>query len=275
MRIAVVQPDIVWEDKTANYDRVQRLLDRGVSGPVDLIALPEMFATGFSMELERTAESEKGETLSFLRALAVDRGASVLAGFMESNGEKGRNTVAVFSPNGDELGRYVKMHPFSLGGEDRRYERGPGVEVISVGECTLAPLICYDLRFPEIFREGMARGADLFVVVANWPETRIDHFVSLLKARAIENLSFSVGVNRVGSGGGLRYSGRSIVYGPFGEVLADAEGREGVVVCDLDLSALRATRSKFGFLADVRADRYPFLRRSNAGIGREGTEVLE
>ncbi len=258
LRVAVVQFDILWEDKTGNYDRVRSLLER-VQEPVDLVLLPEMFATGFSMNIEKTAETAEGETVSFLSSIAASRNAHVLGGLMERGVQGGKNTAVVISPGGDVLCRYVKMHPFSFGGEDQRYEKGNEVCVVDVGGMKVSPLICYDLRFPELFREAMARGAELFVVPANWPSVRVGHFVNLLRARAIENLAYVVGVNRVGEGGGLTYPGRSVVFDPLGEPILDPEDREGVFLCDLDPEKVREPREKFGFLGDRRTDRYPFL----------------
>jgi predicted amidohydrolase len=260
MRIGIVQPDIVWEDKPRNYERVRGLVSGLGKGALDLVVLPEMFATGFSMDLARVKETAKGETSCFLKGLARDLDAHVLGGFVEEKGSKGLNTVALFDPRGTEVLRYVKMHPFTFGGEDRRYHRGEGPCVARVNGVMVAPFICYDLRFPEVFREAMALGAEVFVVPANWPNSRISHFTALLRARAIENLGCAIGVNRIGHGGGLDYDGHSVIFGPLGEELASAGDREEVAVCELDVSVLRKTREQLGFLTDARSDRYPHLQ---------------
>ena len=130
--------------------------------------------------------------------------------------DKGRNECVAFSPEGRLLARYCKMQPFTLGGEMKHYSAGPAVARFEWGGFSVSPFICYDLRFPELFREATRRGASLLVVIANWPIVRVDHWVTLLRARAIENLAYVVGVNRCGTDPALVYPGRSIVVDPKG-----------------------------------------------------------
>jgi predicted amidohydrolase len=232
-----LQLDIVWENPRANHDKVRHLLT-GVE-PGTLVVLPEMFSLGFTLaELE-----DRGETVA---ALAKECRVNILAGLKRDR----RNEAVLFDANGRELARYAKMHPFQVAGENVV----PGAEpvVVPCGEFRLAPAVCYDLRFPELFRAAVKRGANLFAVIANWPTSRLDHWLTLLKARAIENQAYVIGVNRCGRDPNADYPGRSQIIGPRGEVLADAGEAEGVVQAELDLPELEAYRQKFPLLDDMR-----------------------
>ncbi|MBA3441983.1 MAG: carbon-nitrogen family hydrolase, partial [Pyrinomonadaceae bacterium] len=149
---------------------------------------------------------------------------------------------------------YCKLHPFTLGGESRNYLSGSGLQVLTCNEFTVAPFICYDLRFPEIFRAAVRRGANLFTVIANWPTPRSDHWITLLKARAIENQAYVVGVNRSGRDPQLSYSGQSMIFDPHGRVIAEADAEEGTISANLDLQALVSYRQELPFLKDMHAD---------------------
>jgi predicted amidohydrolase len=228
-----LQLDIVWEDKAANLNKVRRLLS-GVK-PGTLVVLPEMCLTGFTMaDIEDTGAS--------IAELSKD--IKILAGIKRDN----RNEAVLFD-DGREVARYAKMHPFKFAGETA--EPGTETVVVDCGEFKLAPTVCYDLRFPELFRAGVKRGANLFAVIANWPTSRLDHWLTLLKARAIENQSYVIGVNRCGRDPNVEYPGHSQIISPRGEVLADAGEGEGVVRAKLDLPELQAYREKFPVLADI------------------------
>lgn len=229
---AGLQIDIAWEDPPANFVRADALAAQAVAAGARLLVLPEMFATGFSMDAERIAE-QAGEIHAYLADLAARHGVWVIGGFAEGGrGETGdprpHNACALFDPAGAELLRYHKIHPFSLAGEDRHFAGGTQLPTAIVEGVRVTPLICYDLRFPEPFRAAAA-GTDLFVVIASWPQARRGHWSTLLKARAIENQAFVLGVNRVGEGDGLNYSGDSVLIDPLGEVIAAAAAQPAVV----------------------------------------------
>jgi predicted amidohydrolase len=212
-----------------------------------------MFATGFSMNADAIAEYYGGPTERFLADTAREFGVCVIAG-AATRGDDGRarNTALVLSPAGELLVDYAKMRLFTPGGEAERYVAGSRPAVFRRGDWTIAPFICYDLRFPELFREAAAaHQPELFVVIANFPEKRIQHWMRLLQARAIENQAFVVGVNRVGADPYYTYSGRSVVINPQGEILADAGEREGYLQAHLDLAPLREYREGLPFLADL------------------------
>jgi omega-amidase len=253
--IACCQLDVAWEDKRANHERVEALLSAQPLPRGSLLALPEMFATGFSMNVRAIREQAAGETERFLARLARERGIDVVAGIVTSADDgRGRNEAVVFGADGGERARYCKLHPFTYSGESRHYAPGGRVVTFAWAGATVAPFICYDLRFPEAFRAAVRRGTQVFVVIANWPEARETHWLTLLRARAIENQAYVVGVNRCGRDPNVAYSGRSLIVAPRGEILVDAGGSEGIVRAELDLDALAEYRRSFPALADMRPD---------------------
>ncbi len=254
MKVIGLQFDIAWEDKGANFATVRRLLTAAKPARGSLVALPEMFATGFSMSTAAIAEPYGGETEQFLAGLAREFGVFLLGGAAMRGRDGGvRNKALLFSPEGDLAGYYAKRRPFTPGGESDHYRAGEKVAVFRWGEWVVSPLICYDLRFPELFREAAAScRPELFVVIANWPEKRISHWVRLLQARAIENQAYVLGVNRVGRDPFYTYPGRSLVADPQGEIVADAGDQEGWISAALDLANLRKYRQGLPFLDDLR-----------------------
>ena len=249
MNITGLQWNLVWEDRDANYARARDLL--AASGGSDLIVLPEMFSSGFSMNVDATAEPDDLPTEALLRELAEEHGAAVLGGLVRRGEEKGYNELISFAPDGTELGRYRKNRTFRYTGESEHYENGTDVSVFEWQGWKIAPLICYDLRFPELFRRATAKGAELIVVIASWPSVRVEHWVTLLRARAIENLAYVIGVNRTGSDPKLEYPGRSIIIDPWGEIIADAGSEDGVVSAEIDLETVRNWRAEFPALQDL------------------------
>jgi omega-amidase len=253
MRVACCQFDIAWEDKPANYARVGQLVGGAKLQRGTLLLLPEMFATGFSMNAAAIAETQGGPTARFIADLARGHGIYVLAGIvLGERGEQARNEAVLFDPSGNLACRYAKLHRFSFAGEDRHYAAGAAPAKCVVEGCTVQPAVCYDLRFPELFRTPATRGAELICVIANWPAARDAHWVALLKARAIENQAHVAAVNRCGRDANVEYSGHSQIVGPWGEVLEDAGSGEAVIHAELDLSRLREYRAKFPALNDIR-----------------------
>ena len=254
MHVVALQFDIAWEDKPANFETVRRLLANAAPGKDSLVVLPEMFATGFSMNTEAIAEAAGGQTEQFLASTARQFGIYLIAGAaMRGRDGRVRNKALMFSPTGELLGFYAKMRPFTVGGEPKHYVPGDHPVTLRWGECSVSPFICFDLRFPEIFREAAAaHQPELFAVIANFPEKRITHWVRLLQARAIENQAYVVGVNRIGRDPFYSYNGRSLIIDPQGEIVADAGEREGSIRAELDLANLRKYRQGLPFLADMK-----------------------
>lgn len=254
MKVALVQMDIAWEDVAENHRRAHRRLEEGKRGGARLALLPEMFSTGFSMDSGRIAQPAGGASETFLRETARELGLWILASVPESGEPRPRNMATLAGPDGSAV-RYAKIHPFTFGGENRVYTGGDRIVTADAEGTRVTPFVCYDLRFPEPFRLA-AEETDLFAVVANWPEARRDAWRTLLRARAIENLCYVAGVNRVGEGGGLRYAGDSAVVSPWGEILAEGSEAEQVLIADVDPDAVRDARAMFPALADRRPEAY-------------------
>ncbi|MDX2116217.1 MAG: nitrilase-related carbon-nitrogen hydrolase [Planctomycetota bacterium] len=246
MRVHLVQFDIAWEEPERNYAAVRRLVGGAAVEPGDLIVLPEMFDTGFSFAVERTAD-ESGRSRGFLAELAREHGATVVGGVTVREGSGARNRAVVFGPGGTPLMHYDKTRLFPLGtpSEASRFSAGPGeVGCFVWNGVRVAPLICYDLRFPELFLAGLRAGAEVFVVIANWLEHRHAHWRALAVARAIENQAYVVAVNRCGKDPVAAYMGESLVLSPRGEVVAEGGRGDEVVSAVVDAAEVRTWREK-------------------------------
>jgi omega-amidase len=252
MNTHLVQIDSVWEDRAANHSKARELIASADPQPGSLIILPEMFSTGFSMNLPVTAEVEGGATEQFLREIAAAYQCCVIGGLVTPTaGGCGMNQALAIAPDGCILARYTKNHPFSMGGEEKVHVVGTSVSLFEWQGLKIAPLICYDLRFPELAREAVRAGAEVLIYIAAWPVKRIQHWITLLQARAIENLCYVIGVNRCGTDPQFTYSGRSLVVDPHGIIIADAAEQERVVSAQLDPKVARDWRSQFPALKDA------------------------
>lgn len=246
MDISLLQLNSVWESPSANFRKVEKLLAKDPPKPGALLVLPEMFATGFSLDLSKTCAGPAMDTDGFLRSLAARHQVAVMAGTVRMGGDGlGRNEAVVISPAGDQLARYLKQRPFSGAGEELTHERGFDGSTFTWGGMRLSPLICYDLRFPELFRGGAKGGVEGFIVIAAWPKQRIEHWITLLRARAIENQAYVIGVNRTGDEPSLSYCGRSLVIDPHGDIVADLGEEERVVHLKLDPKMPGSWREQF------------------------------
>lgn len=260
MRAHLVQLDIVWEEKEKNRERAASLV--AGAGPLrgDLVVVPEMFDTGFSFNVARTADGD-GATLAFLGALARTHGVYVHgARTLTDEAGRGRNMATIVGPEGNVIVEYEKVHPFSFGTPGRResdhFPGGAEVVTYAWGEgeraVRVCPAICYDLRFPELFRRGLLAGAEMFVVPANWPEGRAMHFRALLVARAIENQGYVLGVNRTGRDPALAYAGGTIAIDPKGEVVGELGAEEGVLSVEVKAGRVKEWRARFPAWRDHR-----------------------
>lgn len=256
LQLVGVQADMIWEDKPSSQARVRALLEAQSVREGALVVLPEMFATGFSLDVAKIAEvSGDGPTQRFMSQLAIELRSCVLGGVVTRDGTgKGCNEAVAYGPDGREIVRYRKLHPFTFGKESDHYRAGDRTVRFSWRGFVIAPFICYDLRFPEVFRAEVCHGVDLIVVIACWPEVRADHWRTLLKARAIENQAFVVGVNRCGRDPNLNYSGDSRVIDPRGTMLCDTEDKEVAFSVDLDRQIVDRYRNEFPVLPDMRPD---------------------
>jgi predicted amidohydrolase len=210
-----------------------------------LVVLTEMFSTGFSMHTERTAEAPDGPSASFLSEQARAHGVVVCASFPEQSAGLPYNMLVVAHPDGS-TDRYAKIHPFRYGREHEHFAAGDQTLTVTIDGVRCSFFVCYDLRFADSFW-ALAAGTDCYVIPANWPEARREHWITLVQARAIENQAYVVGVNRVGRGGKLAYSGDSLV---FGESCARAGSSETIVYAEVDPAHVAKIRAEFPFLQD-------------------------
>lgn len=248
LTLALVQADLAWEHVDDNLARMDRHL-AGVRG-ARVVVLPEMFTTGFSMNAPGVAETMEGKGVSWLRETARRLQADVAGSLAIADGGRYYNRLLWAGRDGS-LRHYDKKHLFSFAGEHQHYTPGSEALVVEVDGWRIAPFVCYDLRFPVWSRNRGAR-YDLALYVANWPQRRAAHWKALLPARAIENQSYVIGLNRVGSdGNGLAYSGDSLAIDPYGETLWKA--KDGVEVQPVTLSRVRLdeVRTQFPFLQDA------------------------
>jgi predicted amidohydrolase len=251
MKVAAVQHDIIWEEPGQTRDRVRSMIAEAVAAGATLVALPEMFATGFSMRPEKIAEDEGGPTEQFLLAEAAAHGVHLVASVAQRGADGAfRNNAILAAPDGTVV-RYPKIHPFSYAGEHEKYAAGNTHVTVDVAGVRVTLFVCYDLRFADEFWT-CGPGTDLFVVVANWPASRHEHWRLLLRARAVENQAYVLGVNRVGAAKELDHAGGSVVVDPLGAVLVEAGAVETVVTAPVDPARVQEIRTKFPFLADRR-----------------------
>ena len=265
MRIGLAQMDMIWEDKRRNFKKSLKFLEEASEKQVDLLVFPEMSMTGFSMRSEVIGEDKYGafsETLDFFRRQAANYGLHIGIGYVQKAEPKAYNRYAIIDPRGEILADYAKIHPFSYGREASFYQGGEQLVTCQVKELVTAPLICYDLRFPEVF-QILSKTAQLILLPANWPAARQDHFRLLLQARALENQCFVAGINRTGEGDGLIYSGGSLIADPSGNVVAEADSREQLLVADLDLQAVQQYQKEFPVKKDRRDELYVVLSNMN------------
>ena len=249
MKVAAIQHDIVWEDAAATRAHVAPLIARAATAGARLIALTEMYATGFSMHPERVAEDEGGPNEQFLLEQAVAHDAYLVASIAQ-RGDDGayRNNAILAGPDGT-VHRYAKVHPFSYAQEHVHYAAGDRTLTVTVDDLRVTLFVCYDLRFADWFW-ACAPDTDLYVVPANWPQPRREHWRALLRARAIENQAYVMGVNRVGTAGDTPHVGDSVLLDPLGQVLAEAGDGEALLVGDMSRATVSGVRARFPFLLD-------------------------
>lgn len=260
LTITTIQTNLHWEDKALNLQMLEQKIN-SITEKTEIVVLPEMFSTGFSMKPELLAETMDGETVQWMKRMAAER-KIILTGSVIIK-EEGHyfNRLIWMLPNG-KYGVYDKRHLFAYAGEDNYYTAGTKKLVASVKGWKINLLVCYDLRFPVWTRQapvstgGEGLGAeveyDLLMYVANWPERRIHAWKTLLQARAIENQCYVVGVNRVGKDGlDIFYSGESMIIDPMGEVLYTKKEEEDIFTITLDKKHLETIREKLPFLKDA------------------------
>lgn len=254
MKICAAQTDIIWENKQENMRRSREIIETAAGQGAQLVVFPELSLTGFTMNPE-LAEPPDGRTVQFFAEVSREFGIAAAFGFACSHDGVITNRLCI-ADRGEITAEYDKIHPFSYGGECAVYSSGNRIVTANTGGITTGLSVCYDLRFPEIY-QAMSGSCQLLLVSANWPDTRAYHWDTLIKARAIENQCYFAGCNRCGNGGGLSYSGDSIVCSPSGEVIAAAEPyKEQLVFADIGCEEVGRLRGGFPLKKDRRLDIY-------------------
>lgn len=258
MHIVGLQWNSVWQNTQANIDELdkslQALVEQADTAP-DIVLLTEVFLSGFSMQPVEFAEPIDGDSVQQLKAMAIKYQLALLFGMATkqatNSGYEHFNSALMIDKDGELVEHYRKQKLFAYANEHHAYQAGEPSQPFVWQGIRCAMFICYDLRFPEIFR-NLAKQVDIVFIVASWPESRQLHWESLLKARAIENQCFIVGVNRTGiDGNGLHYAGGSMVINPLGEVLAYGDKNDAMIAAQIDIEQTQQTRKAFPFLDDM------------------------
>jgi predicted amidohydrolase len=263
LTITGIQSHLHWENRKANLEMFEQKIF-SISQPTEIVVLPEMFSTGFSMQPEKLAETMDGETLQWMRRVAAQKKIILTGSVIIEENENYYNRLVWVLPNG-QVGCYDKRHLFAYGHEDQHYTAGEKRLIASVNGWKINLLVCYDLRFPVWSRQASPQQSaleyDVLIYVANWPERRVHAWTTLLQARAIENQCYVIGVNRTGDDGKkIHYTGESMAVDPMGEVLYHKKDEEDIFTVTLDKSHLEKAREKFPFWKD--ADRFKITTNS-------------
>ncbi len=256
MKVAVCQSHIYWEDKARNIQVAVEYMKQASSENVDLIIFPEMSFTGFSMNVSAVEETLEGRdyyTISEMKKLATAYDIHVGFGWVKK-GDKAENHYTIVNPKGKIISDYIKIHPFSYGKEDQYFSQGDQLSFCKIKDQWVSTFLCYDLRFPEIFQVA-SKKADVIIHASNWPESRKEHFTTLLRARAIENQCYLASSNCVGWLQGEYYSGNSSIIAPDGTIMETLEHLEGLIIAELSPS-VEEYRKTFPFKKDRRENLY-------------------
>ena len=252
MKVAVCQYDIKWEDKDFNKKKIEDLLNKcGKKAEIDWLIFSEMTLSGFTMNKEASTLNE-GD-LKFFSELAKKHSINISFGGVENE----YNNIITLDRKGERINTYSKIHLYSFGEEDKHYKAGAEQSIFELEGFRIMPSICFDLRFPYLFW-NMAEKADIFVNIAAWPMKRAEHWMTLLKARAIENQCCMVGVNRIGFEGKIEFSGNSMAFDSMGLTVVDAKNEEGVFVAEnpFKIENIQKIRSRFPFLKERKGVQY-------------------
>ena len=258
MKIALISLDQKWEDKSYNMQRCKLFIGQAAKQNIDLIIFPEMTLTGFSFNTKAIAEEQStSKTLLAFSELAKKNHIAIVIGLvLKSDSEKCLNTLVAFSSSGEEKARYIKIHPFSFAGENQYFDSGHHLASMDLSGFRVGFTICYDLRFPELY-SALAKDCNVLVNIANWPKKRIHHWHALLQARAIENQTYMIGVNRIGiDGNGLEYTPSSMIFDANGKVLETGINEGEIDIYQMSLEELIHYRNSFSTSQDRRSKLY-------------------
>lgn len=254
MKVALAQINIAWENPKENLIKCEKFIKEASEKKADLIIFPEMALTGFTMNIKSLNLKEEF-ILDWIKSKAFENNINIALGYAIKVDEKGKNKFCIASSKNNILGLYTKIHPFSYSGEDEKFYKGNEIISCKVKDANVTPFICYDLRFPEIFQIA-SKKSEIIIVIASWPKEREEHWITLLKARAIENQCFIIGVNRVGMGEKIEYSGASLIFDPLGNSLNKKSSKEELIIRDLDLSKIKEIRETINIKKDRREKFY-------------------
>lgn len=247
MKTALIQTQLSWENPSENQKQFQQKIN-AISENVDLIVMPEMFTSGFTMKPQIVAETMSGETISWLKQIAKTKNCAITGSLVITENNNFYNRMVFVFPDG-KIEFYDKKHLFTLAREDKVYTAGNQKKIVEFREFKICLQVCYDLRFPVFSRN--IEEYDLLIYVANWPKTRINAWDILLKARAVENMCYTIGVNRIGTdNNNLEYVGHSQVVDFLGNNLVESNENAEIFITTLNKTAMLETRKKLGFLND-------------------------
>ncbi len=250
LQISIIQYDIAWQAIEENLAQLTHLIEK-LPAATNVVVLPEMFTTGFTMDAQNFAEDENGATITWLKKISKDTNKIITGSYIAKQEDKFYNRLVWMQPN-ETWYHYDKRHLFSYAGEDKIYTPGNKRLIVQLKGIKIALFICYDLRFPVWLRQSQSNEFDVMIIVANWPTVRISMWDALLKARAIENQCYVVACNRVGlDNNNLDYIGHSQVIDPLGNVLQAQDNTQDILEAIIDKKNIDTIREKFNFLADA------------------------
>lgn len=251
MKIAMLQFSPIWENKEENLKIINHLMQS--ASDADLLIMPEMSLTGFTMNSESIAEEIDGQSIKYFIEKSRNLKMHIFAGIVEKHENRIFNSLFHFDNNGLIKSVYRKIHPFSMAKEHEHYSSSHEPVFTEIDHIKIGLSICYDLRFPELYRFYAKEKCEVMINIANWPVKRINHWDALCRARAIENLCYFIGVNRVGiDENGFEYNGHSQIISPMGEIEVFSENESKTIVYEIDLNKVKETREKLNFLDDIK-----------------------
>ncbi len=253
MKVALCQSEIIYEEVEQNLKKAELRIQEAKEKGSELILFPEMSFTGFSMNVLKISKYDK-KICDRIREFGIKYQINIGFGWVKLQGDKGENHYSIIDQEGVIITDYIKIHPFTYGGENLHYCSGNQTKVVNINNRSFSPFLCYDLRFPELF-QSVSNDAEIIIVAANWPEVRREHWLTLLKARAIENQVYMIGVNCTGVQKDTLYSGDSVIYDPEGNSLHSILIGNELEVFEIE-NNITAFRSKFPLKQDRRNDLY-------------------
>lgn len=251
MKLGLVQYAPIWENPEENILKIEELI-KSANSKFDLLIFPEMTLTGFTMKAEEFAEEIDGTSTKYFMHLAQRLKTDIFTGIIERDGKNIYNTLVHFDSLGLIRARYRKIHPYSKAKEDQYYTAGEEIVITKMNQIKFGLSVCYDLRFPELYRLYSKERVEVLINIANWPVPRIEHWKVLLRARAIENQCFMVGVNRAGDDPGNQYNGCSAVFDPMGNEIVMIQDSEMIIEAEIEIELVSTTRNTLRFLQDIK-----------------------